>query len=61
MGIIGRDGGYAGKNSDAIIIIPTVDKKLVTPYSESFQAVVWHLLVAHPILLANEMKWESVK
>lgn len=57
LGIVGRDGGYAGKNSDAIIIIPTIDKKLVTPYSESFQAVVWHCLVTHPTLQSNKMKW----
>ncbi|MEC8074335.1 MAG: SIS domain-containing protein [Pseudomonadota bacterium] len=57
LGIVGRDGGYAARNSDAIIIIPTIDKKLVTPYSESFQAVVWHCLVTHPMLQSNKMKW----
>jgi D-sedoheptulose 7-phosphate isomerase len=57
LGIVGRDGGYAAKNSDTIIIIPTIDKKLVTPYSESFQSVVWHCLVTHPALQSNKMKW----
>ncbi len=57
LGIVGRDGGYAAKNSDAVIIIPTIDKKLVTPYSESFQSVVWHCLVTHPTLQSNKMKW----
>lgn len=57
LGIVGRDGGYAAKNSDTIIIIPNIDNKLVTPYSESFQSVVWHCLVTHPTLQSNKMKW----
>lgn len=60
-GIVGRDGGYTAKVADACVIIPVVNKDTVTPHTESFQAVVWHLLVSHPELSINEMKWESVK
>jgi len=58
-GIVGRDGGYTAKVADACIIIPTVNPETVTPHSEAFQAVVWHLLVSHPKLKANQTKWES--
>ena len=47
--------------ANACIVVPTVNDANITPHTEAFQAVVWHLLVAHPLLLANEMKWESVK
>ena len=60
-GVVGRDGGYTAQVADACIVVPTVNEANITPHTEAFQAVVWHLLVAHPILLANEMKWESVK
>ena len=60
-GVVGRDGGYTAKVADACIVVPTVNEANITPHTEAFQAVVWHLLVAHPMLLANEMKWESVK
>ena len=60
-GVIGRDGGYTKQVADVCIVVPTVNEHNVTPHTEAFQAVVWHLLVAHPLLLANEMKWESVK
>jgi D-sedoheptulose 7-phosphate isomerase len=61
FGIVGRDGGYAGKVADACIVIPTVSPETITPHTESFQAVVCHLLVSHPLLKAYEMKWESIK
>jgi D-sedoheptulose 7-phosphate isomerase len=61
IGIVGRDGGYTAKVADAAVIIPTVDPDTVTPHTESFQAVVWHLIVSHPLLKASDMKWESVK
>jgi len=61
IGVVGRDGGYTAKVADAAVIVPTVDPETVTPHSESFQAVVWHLIVSHPALKANDMKWESVK
>lgn len=60
-GVVGRDGGYTAKVANECIVIPNVNDANVTPHTEAFQAVVWHLLVAHPLLLANEMKWESVK
>ena len=60
-GVVGRDGGYTAQVADACIVVPTVNDANITPHTEAFQAVVWHLLVAHPMLLANEMKWESVK
>ncbi len=60
MGIVGRDGGYTAKVADACVIIPTVNPAHVTPHAEAFQAVVWHLLVSHPVLKAHQTKWESV-
>src|SRR6266849_1841068 len=57
-GVVGRDGGYTAKVADACVIIPTVNGDTVTPHSEAFQAVVWHLLVSHPKLKANQTKWE---
>jgi D-sedoheptulose 7-phosphate isomerase len=59
VGVVGRDGGYTAKVADACVIIPTVNPDNVTPHSEAFQAVVWHLLVSHPSLKANQTKWES--
>jgi D-sedoheptulose 7-phosphate isomerase len=59
-GVVGRDGGYTAQVADACLVIPTVNPLLVTPFVESFQALVWHLLVAHPDLQAAAMKWESV-
>lgn len=58
-GVVGRDGGYTAKVADACVVIPTVNPDTVTPHSEAFQAVVWHLLVSHPKLKANQTKWES--
>jgi D-sedoheptulose 7-phosphate isomerase len=58
-GIVGRDGGYTAKVADVCVIIPTVNADTITPHTEAFQAVVWHLLVSHPKLKANETKWES--
>ena len=57
LGIVGRDGGYTKKKGDAVIIIPTLNKKLITPYAESFQSVIWHCLVTHPKLQSKKMKW----
>jgi D-sedoheptulose 7-phosphate isomerase len=61
LGIVGRDGGYTAKVGDAVCIIPTVNPEAVTPHSEAFQAVVWHLLVSHPVLKARQTKWEGVR
>jgi D-sedoheptulose 7-phosphate isomerase len=59
VGVVGRDGGYTATVADACVIVPTVNPDTVTPHSEAFQAVVWHLLVSHPRLKANATKWES--
>lgn len=59
IGVVGRDGGFTAKVADACVIVPTVNPDNVTPHSEAFQAVVWHLLVSHPKLKANQTKWES--
>ena len=60
VGVVGRDGGYTTKVADACVIIPTVNEKTITPHTEAFQAVIWHLIVSHPKLKLNETKWESV-
>jgi len=60
-GVVGRDGGYTAQVADACVLIPVVDSETVTPHTESFQALVWHLLVSHPRLKASEMKWESTR
>lgn len=59
-GIVGRDGGFTARMADACVIVPTVDPATVTPHSEAFQAVIWHLLVSHPRLQAAPAKWESL-
>lgn len=61
IGVVGRDGGYTAKVADACVIIPTVNEKTVTPQTEAFQAVVWHLIVSSPAMQKFEMKWESTK
>jgi D-sedoheptulose 7-phosphate isomerase len=58
-GVVGRNGGYTAKVADACVIIPTVNADNITPHTEAFQAVIWHLLVSHPKLKANQTKWES--
>ncbi len=59
VGIVGRDGGFTAQVADACVIIPTVNIENITPHSEAFQAVIWHLLVSHPKLKTNKTKWES--
>jgi D-sedoheptulose 7-phosphate isomerase len=56
-GIVGRDGGYTAQNADVCLVVPTVNPNAVTPHSESFQTVVWHLMVSHPKLKSNPTKW----
>jgi len=60
-GVVGRDGGYTKKVSDACVVIPTINGKTITPHTEAYQGVIWHLIVSHPKILAHEMKWESTK
>ena len=59
FGIVGRDGGFTARVGDHVIIVPTVNTETVTPHAESFQVVIWHLLVSHPALKTNQTKWES--
>lgn len=61
LGIVGRDGGYTAQVADACVVIPVVNPENVTPHTEAFQAVVWHLIVSHPKFQANKGKWESVQ
>lgn len=61
FGVVGRDGGCTARLADACVIVPTVSAETVTPHTEEFQAVVWHLLVSHPRLRRNAMKWESAR
>jgi D-sedoheptulose 7-phosphate isomerase len=61
LGIVGRDGGYTAEVADSCIIIPVVNAGTVTPHTEAFQSVIWHLIVSDPRMRISEMKWESVK
>ena len=61
VGIVGRDGGYTAREATACVIVPIVNPDHVTPHSEAFQAVVWHLFVSHPKLKVNKTKWEGTK
>ncbi len=60
-GIVGRNGGYTAQVANACVVIPTVNKEMITPHTEGFQAVVWHLMVSHPALRASPTKWESLR
>ncbi|HMO49986.1 MAG TPA: SIS domain-containing protein [Kiritimatiellia bacterium] len=60
VGIVGRDGGYTAREADACVIIPTVNAESITPHTEAFHAVVWHLLITHPEIKINATKWESL-
>lgn len=61
IGVVGRDGGYTKTVANACVVIPTINEQSITPHTEAFQAVIWHLLVSHPDLKINETKWESTK
>jgi D-sedoheptulose 7-phosphate isomerase len=60
-GVVGRDGGFTARTADACVVVPTVNVATITPHSEAFQALLWHLLVSHPLLKENQTKWEAVK
>lgn len=60
-GVVGRDGGFTATVADVCVIVPTVNPETITPHSEAFQAVIWHLLVSHPVLKAHDTKWESTR
>jgi D-sedoheptulose 7-phosphate isomerase len=61
LGVLGRDGGYTARVADAAVLVPTVNPAAVTPHAEAFQAVIWHLLVSHPLLKTSSNKWEAVE
>jgi D-sedoheptulose 7-phosphate isomerase len=61
VGVVGKDGGYTRQVGDAVAVVPTVSSDRITPHTEGFQAVIWHLLVSHPLLQQNPTKWESTK
>jgi D-sedoheptulose 7-phosphate isomerase len=61
VGIVGRDGGFTAKIADACVVVPIVNEAAVTPHTEAFQAVIWHLLVSHPALRTSAPKWESIQ
>jgi len=61
VGVVGRDGGYTAQVADACVLVPTVNPDHVTPHTEAFQAVIWHLLVSHPELKRSQTKWESIR
>jgi D-sedoheptulose 7-phosphate isomerase len=61
VGVVGRDGGYTAQVADACVLVPTVNPDHVTPHTEAFQAVIWHLLVSHPELKLSQTKWESIR
>jgi D-sedoheptulose 7-phosphate isomerase len=60
IGVVGRDGGYTATVADACVLIPVVNPAHITPHTEAFQAVVWHLLVSHPAVKTQSTKWESM-
>ncbi len=59
VGVVGRDGGYTAEVADCCVIVPTVNPDHVTAHTESFQALIWHLMVSHPDILVSGMKWET--
>jgi D-sedoheptulose 7-phosphate isomerase len=59
-GVVGRDGGFTARAADVCVIVPTVNAETITPHAEAFQALIWHLLVSHPLLRENPTKWEAV-
>ena len=61
VGVVGRDGGFTATVADACVVVPCPDPDAVTPHTEAFQAVIWHLLVSHPALRTTTAKWESVR
>jgi D-sedoheptulose 7-phosphate isomerase len=61
FGIVGRDGGHTKRMADVCVLVPVVHDARVTPHTEGFAAVVWHLLVSHPALQVSATKWESTK
>jgi D-sedoheptulose 7-phosphate isomerase len=61
IGVVGKDGGFTKKLGDAVVLVPTINSNHITPLTEGFQAIIWHLLITHPIVQVNPTKWESTK
>ena len=61
LGIVGRDGGYTAQVANSCIIIPVVNNNTVTPHTEAFQSIIWHMIVSDPLMRTSEMKWESTR
>jgi D-sedoheptulose 7-phosphate isomerase len=61
IGIVGRDGGFTAQVADGCVIVPIVNPRGITPHTEAFQAVIWHLLVSHPALQVTAARWESIR
>lgn len=57
LGIVGKKEGHAHRFADVCLVIPEVNAKHVTPHSEAFQVVIWHLLVSDPRIQVNKTKW----
>lgn len=60
-GVVGRDGGYTAQAADVCVIVPVINPEHITPQTEAFHGVIWHLLVTHPALKATATKWESIQ
>jgi D-sedoheptulose 7-phosphate isomerase len=60
VGVVGRDGGFTARVADACVVVPVVNPENITPHTEAFQAIIWHLMVSHPDLKVNPTKWETV-
>ena len=60
VGIVGRTGGALRELATASVLIPTVEPKFVTPQAEGLQALIWHLIISHPLLAASVAKWEGL-
>jgi D-sedoheptulose 7-phosphate isomerase len=58
-GVVGRDGGFTARVANVCVVVPTVNAETITPHAEAFQALIWHLLVSHPLLKENQTKWEA--
>jgi D-sedoheptulose 7-phosphate isomerase len=61
FGIVGKDGGHTAKSSDTVLVIPVVNENHITPHTEAFQGVIWHLLISHPLIKKTATKWESIR
>ncbi len=57
LGTVGRDGGFTKRAGNSVVIVPNIDSDLVTPFTESYQAVIWHCIVSHPLLQKVKTKW----